>query len=74
MHGKEIPEPLTVFFLVQRSEQYRFTMNGVSFLPWKGSPQNWGGNDYAPAPGTEELSLFPPRHAPVHPGVSGAKL
>ncbi len=64
IHGKGIPEPLTVFFLVQQSERYRFTMNSVSFLPREGCPVDPDGcPDESPAEG-KEPTLFPARPNP----------
>jgi hypothetical protein len=38
LKGKELPEPLSVYFLVQQPEQYRFKMLGVSFDRHDGCP------------------------------------
>jgi hypothetical protein len=38
LKGEALPEPLTVFFLVQQIEQYRFRMMGISFDRQDGCP------------------------------------
>jgi hypothetical protein len=52
--GKEIPEPLSVYFLVQQFEKYRFKMVGISFDRQDGCPGD-------SPPSEESPSLFPAR-------------
>jgi len=52
--GKELPEPLSAYFLVQQSEQYRFKMVGISFDRQDGCPGET-------RPNTESPSMFPRR-------------
>jgi len=54
LKGKELPEALPVYFLVQQSEQYKFQMTGISFDRPDGCPGETPLKD-------EHLSLFPPR-------------
>jgi hypothetical protein len=50
--GKELPEALSVYFLVEQLEQYRFKMVGISFDRQEGCPGE-------SKPNTESPSLFP---------------
>ena len=59
VRDKEIREPLTVYFMVRQSEQYRFQMAGVSFGPQEDCPGETPLIDTNP-------SLFP-KHAAVSP-------
>jgi hypothetical protein len=47
--GRELPEPLTVFFLVQQLEQYRFKMTGISFERQEGCPGDGQANEDRPS-------------------------
>lgn len=54
LKGKELPEALPVYFLVQQSEQYKFRMTGISFDRQDGCPGETPLKDERP-------SLFPAR-------------
>jgi hypothetical protein len=50
--GKELPEDLRLYFLVQQSDQYRFTMTGISFDRQEGCPGE-------SQPNSDSPTLFP---------------
>lgn len=50
--GKELPEDLSLYFLVQQSDQYRFKMAGISFDRQEGCPGD-------SQPNLESPTLFP---------------
>ena len=52
IRGKQLPEPLPVYFLVQQLGQYKFVMTGVSFNPDDDCPGESPPNENSP-------SLFP---------------
>jgi hypothetical protein len=56
--GKELPEPLPVYFLIRRKENYRFQMTGISFDREDGCPGE-------SSPSEEKPTLF--GSEPGHP-------
>jgi hypothetical protein len=53
LKGKQLPEPLTIYFLIQQPAQYRYRMLNISFDRQEGCPGDSG-------PSHDSPTLFPP--------------